>query len=349
MKLKMLVLAWGCLVSIAFAQEKLIFAVDLIRHGARTPYVDINTPAYQWSEGLGELTPLGMQQVYQLGLSKRKIYIEDYHLLPATYQASTMYVRSTDYDRTLMSAEAFLLGLYPQGSGPTLNNGRPALPNRFQPIPVHTVALDSDSLFAILSDAKRTTLIERYVYTQKDWQAREAALATKFPEWSAATGIHITQLYQLMVVADALDIRRANGVPLPANLSKEDVDAIIANGHWAFLKIYQNPQIAHAAAHNLLMQLDQYLSDASQGKSSLKYVLWSGHDSTIMALLGNLSASLTTPVPYAADVNFMLFAEGDNHYTVKVTYNGVPVKIPACHHSNVCTLTEFVAIDHPVF
>lgn len=345
MKLKIIALLAGFLFIPLYAQEKLIFALDLIRHGARTPYIDIKIPAYQWPEGPGELLPLGMQQEYQLGLTKRKAYIEEYHLLPTSYQVNSMYVRATDYDRTLMSAEAFLLGLYPLGSGPLLPNHHPALPDRFQVIPVHTTALTHDFLFGgNISKAQHDALLERYVFKEKDWQQKQASLAPNFPRWSKATGLKITNLDELIYVGDALYIRSINGVPLPKGLSKQDISSIIDNGHWAVLKIYQNPHIANAYAHHLLIQLDQYLVAASQAQTPLKYVLWSAHDSTMMAMLGALSAPLDTSVPYAADLNFTLWQDQQNNDWVKVTYNGQVVKIPACHNTNVCSLSEFLAI-----
>ncbi len=48
------------------AEEKLIFAVTLIRHGERTPTDDIKSDPYNWEIEKGELTALGMNQQNKL-------------------------------------------------------------------------------------------------------------------------------------------------------------------------------------------------------------------------------------------------------------------------------------------
>lgn len=42
--------------------ERLIFALDLIRHGDRAPFTTLPNAPYTWSEGEGQLTAIGMQQ-----------------------------------------------------------------------------------------------------------------------------------------------------------------------------------------------------------------------------------------------------------------------------------------------
>uniref|UniRef100_A0A8C4N9C7 Acid phosphatase 2, lysosomal n=1 Tax=Eptatretus burgeri TaxID=7764 RepID=A0A8C4N9C7_EPTBU len=76
------------------------------------------------------LTPEGMRQHYELGHFLRKRYSG---FLNQTYLRAEVHVRSTDVDRTLMSAEADLAGLFPL---PEDKQWQPHL--SWQPIPVHT-------------------------------------------------------------------------------------------------------------------------------------------------------------------------------------------------------------------
>ena len=74
-----------------------------------------------------------MRQLYEIGRELRKRYIEDMQFLPPTYDEDTLWVRSTSYNRTIMSVESLLSGLYPDGSGTEipaaadLQNGFPPL------------------------------------------------------------------------------------------------------------------------------------------------------------------------------------------------------------------------------
>ena len=80
------------------------------------------------------MTAAGIAQQYRLGKYLRTRYGS---ILSSTYISSEINVRSTDYDRTLMSAQSNLIGLYPLS-----NISNDTVP--IQPIPIHTVSKNLD-------------------------------------------------------------------------------------------------------------------------------------------------------------------------------------------------------------
>lgn len=116
----------------------------------------------------------------------RNRYIDKLSFLSPKYNSSEIFVRSTNVNRTIISAYSQLMGLYPYGNGPEipeginknllfppieinfngsingekddylekdndkftyeLENKKEALPNKFQPIPVHTIENDKEYL-----------------------------------------------------------------------------------------------------------------------------------------------------------------------------------------------------------
>jgi len=345
LKLSILVFSLLCLVvGQVSAEAKLVFAIDIIRHGARTPIADIQNPPHLWGAGPGQLLPLGMQQEYHLGVEMRQRYVQHYHLLPPAYQPGVIYVRSTDFDRTLMSAESLLLGLYPLGTGPKLGfEQKLALPGAFQPIPIHTVPVAEDQLFFPLRSRERARLLQQYVYANPDWQKQDAKLKSHYSAWSTATGVNIKQLSTLTSVGSALEIRSSQHVPLPKTLSAEAISTIIASGHWALAASFKPEPIGFALAHNLLEAINQQFVAVSKSESTLKYVLYSAHDTTLLSMLSALKVPLSTQVPYASDLNFMLFEQSEQQYEVQVSFNGHVLKLPGCKQTR-CTLAEFDAI-----
>lgn len=56
----------------ALAKDELVFAIDIIRHGDRTTLKNIANSNKYFKEGNGELTAIGMQQEFKLGVQLRK-------------------------------------------------------------------------------------------------------------------------------------------------------------------------------------------------------------------------------------------------------------------------------------
>lgn len=92
---------------------KLIYVVELNRHGART---STNYPNGILNKFFGiedKLTPNGLIQEQKLGKIIRDKYINELKFLSKNYKESEFEIFSTEYQRTIFSAEGFLSGLYP--------------------------------------------------------------------------------------------------------------------------------------------------------------------------------------------------------------------------------------------
>ncbi|KJH47685.1 hypothetical protein DICVIV_06209 [Dictyocaulus viviparus] len=93
--------------------------VSVWRHGDRAPVGTYPTDIHQesaWPNGWGELTEMGMRQQYALGKVLRKRYIDiEEPFINKQYNSKQVYIRSTDVNRTLVSAYANLAGMFRSG------------------------------------------------------------------------------------------------------------------------------------------------------------------------------------------------------------------------------------------
>jgi hypothetical protein len=112
---------------------RLIQIFFISRHGARTPGHKIPNLPCKWTLPEDELTTLGQQQHFQLGQYLRKTYPE----IPQEYVPTKFYFRSSDEDRTLMSMQSNLMGLFED-----LYNSSHDLP--FQSFPIHSESRSYD-------------------------------------------------------------------------------------------------------------------------------------------------------------------------------------------------------------
>jgi len=327
----------------ACAKDTLVFALDLVRHGDRIPLANIPYEEHKWpEEQLGELTPKGMQQEYKLGLSLRHRY---QHFLPEKYVSQVMYVKSTDFNRTLDSAQAILLGMYPLGSGPKLVDGSSALPSGYQPIPIHTVSQDQDKLLLGCNQNQFDALAKKYVFNTKKWKEKSFQYQDKIKYWSKITGLDLSDLStpKLRSFADNLYIRKLHNIPMPQGITKDDEQQIFDLLHWIFTTVYNDDQVAHYASDELLKDVKQRLLAVVKGESKVKYVLYVGHETTLMPFLSALGDKLTKIPHYSSDVNLQLVQSDDNKYYVRLYLNEELVSLPKCGTSS-CPLDKFIAL-----
>lgn len=97
------------------AASKLLFVAEVARHGARGPEVVFNftkRPEDNFKRAF-ELDAKGERQHYLIGAEIRRRYIENEPLISSRFNNSEVFFRASNIKRTLESAEAQLIGLYP--------------------------------------------------------------------------------------------------------------------------------------------------------------------------------------------------------------------------------------------
>ncbi|WP_108649391.1 histidine phosphatase family protein [Dongshaea marina] len=323
--------------------SKLLWAGVLFRHGDRTPTAALPKHPYPWHQGLGQLTARGMHQEYLLGQSLRERYVQRYSLVEPQFSVSELYVRSTDKDRTLMSASSLLYGLYPPGSGPKLDTGQDALPGGFQPIPIHTVLRSRDPLLRPqeLHHKEIYKLQQHYVYASPTWQRTEQSLGKYFANWSRVSGFEIDSLQSAKKFASNLYIRSLHQIPLPAGLSPIELKALIPLAGWIHAEQFKPYPVGVVVGGPWLREVSMQMQAYLKGSSSVRLRLYSAHDTNILGVMSALREPLSTNPPYASRIQAELFRR-QGHDRVEFRYNGQPIALPCSLNGRSCSLERFI-------
>ncbi|KAL6079469.1 Acid phosphatase, prostate [Balamuthia mandrillaris] len=175
-------------------------------------------------------------------------------LFNQSYVAKEAYFRSSDIDRTLMSVECILLGVYPPGTGPIVNN-QPALPFGIQLVPIHTIPR-SDEIYL---------LGENYCPTY-EWQTLLKNNAEFLAYLAKVTACPLeTDSSQHNLPHQALLF------PCRSSMIQESI-----NHRWDVLgNLGASPLINETLYH-----MNKVISGDADAK---KYIHWSGHDVTLMS------------------------------------------------------------------
>jgi lysosomal acid phosphatase len=351
--------------------SKHIFVFEQFRHGGRgsifvVPSDYVDRYEVDWG-GNGELSALGMRQHYLIGVRSRFKYK---NFLSQKYDPKDMLIYSTDQNRTILSAQAQLLGMFPPKSGneldehdlkfalppnpitPEMQNeidslGNNALPKLLQVIPIQLFGGDNKKYYT-LTEASECAIMKQI----KEKYEKKQIVQDFYREFNNTYGDKLKKYfgqnntdflfnyYNLLGITDHfisnyehrknLTKFREYGFDLEEfnkkckefkTLSFFEIESDMNIGVMAMSPTLKNiikwmENRIYIEEHNITVRTSEYP----------KYVMYSGHDYTIVPLEQYLNTVFGCPMHYpefAANQFFELHKSDydSNYYYVEYFYN----------------------------
>ncbi|XP_029165199.1 venom acid phosphatase Acph-1-like [Nylanderia fulva] len=347
-----LMLYFGLLTTLeAFRQQEentLRFVSALFRHGDRSldtaknesyPSDPYKTFDY-YPDGSGELTDVGRQRIYDLGLMLKERYNQ---FLGEVYYPPMVYVRSTRLPRAKTSAQichAALFKIYDQCQ-------RWYNPFFWQPADVNYFHDGQDMLLFPLFCPKYYRLYQKMIQTP-EIKAKIAEFADLRKELSICSGRNVTSMYDIFRLYHTMFVQRDYGLSLLQCAQNIFRNGTIVDAYIYQLKLFSYGPLNKLNGGTLLRRIINDMEQKINKKlPELKINLFSAHDLNVAALLQALNI-YNNEIPRYGSCIMIELHEMNNEYFVKVLYYlGIPAKtkakvIPGCEV--LCPYNKFVQL-----
>uniref|UniRef100_A0A914WZ45 Lysosomal acid phosphatase n=1 Tax=Plectus sambesii TaxID=2011161 RepID=A0A914WZ45_9BILA len=257
----------------------------------------------------------GVREQYELGKYLRQRYDG---FLSKAYHASQIYVRSSSFNRAIMSASANMAGLF-EPEGDQLWNKQ----IRWQPVPIQVVPKENDPMLWTKRPCPAATqLFEDFKKSSSDLRRIEQKYARLLTFLGQKTGLNRTlQLYNdVYDVFDLLNCQRfhkkTQSWPKWMNVTifKELAEVYDSTVTMTFPTF--EIQRLRGGIRLLLGDILSRMRNQTlhlQNKIA-KFYAYSAHDSTIAALFNNLGAMQPHAPPYAALLMIELHQINNQHF-----------------------------------
>ncbi|XP_012259855.2 venom acid phosphatase Acph-1-like [Athalia rosae] len=318
----------------------------LFRHGDRTP---VNTGVETYPEdpylnseffpdGPGALINTGKKRQFEFGKALRSRYDE---FLGPFYYPKMLEARSTDFDRTKMSLQLVLNGVFPPAPRQQWKDGAD-----WQPIPTkysreYEDFLRSDSCPKYLAETKRFA-------NTPEMQAKLAEFNDLMKWLEIKTGKAFEDARSLHEIYTTLTTQNSMGLALPEWVNETILNRRLYDGDVLHYEILNgNVELRRLFGGALLRKIiDNGLKHRNgtleKGK---KLYLYSAHDTTMAGFMWTLGIWESRLPEFSSGVIIELLKKGVEYFVKVIYYQGIPsefveMQIPGC--ARLCPFEEFI-------
>ncbi|XP_029434206.1 lysophosphatidic acid phosphatase type 6 isoform X4 [Rhinatrema bivittatum] len=281
----------------------------------------------------GQLTTVGMQQMFELGARLRRTYVEEFGFLSPSLNPAEVFVRSTNIVRNLESTRCLLAGLFQQQQ----QNG---------PVAILTCDLNTEILFpnyhGCLGLKHLSSNKMLHAYSQPEISEELQKLQQKM-------GLEEEKIKEVdfFLLLDNLLAEEAHG--LAGSLVLKDMLQQIEQRAIDIIFYVLEPderEVLQLSVGPFLYILQDNMLQTANGSSattkSRKLFLYAVHDTTLIPLLTALGIFDNKWPPYAADLVLELYQhQYSKMWFVRLCYKGEEQVLKGCRTA-LCTLDEFL-------
>eukprot|EP01098_Paradermamoeba_levis_P006126 TRINITY_DN2543_c0_g1_i2.p1 TRINITY_DN2543_c0_g1~~TRINITY_DN2543_c0_g1_i2.p1 ORF type:complete len:342 (-),score=83.06 TRINITY_DN2543_c0_g1_i2:422-1447(-) len=217
--------------------------------------------------GLGELTERGREQHIALGTYWRKLYIQTYGFLPKKYDTNEMFIRSTDVFRTVQSAQANLLGLYPRADHAVID--------------IYTVDRSTDYMTPNSRQCPKLSHLLNNLYSDSMWKRHFQKVVPLMDRLHEVLNIPQDHHLSIGAIFDHLNARQCHGRDWPEGFNEDDLHAVNKETIWHTKTTLSTKELNRLSIGRLLNEWFTHMKEKVEGKKHPKWYLYSGHDSSV--------------------------------------------------------------------